>query len=164
MRMNQTGSDERRDGGTLSVRIHPHVAWEAFDGEVIIVNLNIGLYHALNESAGFIWSKIADGTAFEAIFEEVAREYDVSEDVARSMVEVVIAEIESVELADVIRPTPDRVALPVTKEQPTTASFVWPAIETYRDMRQALVLDPIHEVDESGWPNPKPELLTDRNS
>jgi hypothetical protein len=33
--------------------------------------------------------------------------------------------------------------------------FVAPTLEKYMDMQALLVLDPIHEVDETGWPSVK---------
>jgi hypothetical protein len=29
-------------------------------------------------------------------------------------------------------------------------------VAKYSDMEDLIMLDPIHEVDESGWPHPKP--------
>ena len=35
------------------------------------------------------------------------------------------------------------------------AAFVPPALTIYEDMADLLLLDPIHDVDEAGWPMPK---------
>jgi hypothetical protein len=35
--------------------------------------------------------------------------------------------------------------------------FEIPALEKYTDMEELLLLDPIHEVDETGWPNIAPD-------
>ena len=35
--------------------------------------------------------------------------------------------------------------------------FQEPALQKYTDMEDLLLLDPIHEVDDTGWPNPKPD-------
>jgi len=32
-------------------------------------------------------------------------------------------------------------------------SYKAPELDTYEDMQDLILLDPIHEVDESGWPN-----------
>ncbi len=37
------------------------------------------------------------------------------------------------------------------------APFVLPVLERYTDMQELLLLDPIHDVDESGWPHRKVE-------
>ncbi len=35
--------------------------------------------------------------------------------------------------------------------------FTNPVLEKFTDMADLLLLDPIHEVDESGWPNKPPD-------
>ena len=35
--------------------------------------------------------------------------------------------------------------------------FVPPSLHKYVDMQELLLLDPIHEVDETGWPSIKPD-------
>ena len=39
------------------------------------------------------------------------------------------------------------------EENKTKLTFEHPTIEKYDDMQELLLLDPIHEVDEDGWPN-----------
>jgi hypothetical protein len=36
-------------------------------------------------------------------------------------------------------------------------SFNPPLLNKYSDMQELLLLDPIHDVDEAGWPKPVPE-------
>ena len=33
-----------------------------------------------------------------------------------------------------------------------------PVLETYTDMQDLVLLDPVHEVDATGWPHPKPDV------
>jgi hypothetical protein len=35
----------------------------------------------------------------------------------------------------------------------TPARFVEPALNKYTDMQELLLLDPVHEVSEAGWPS-----------
>jgi len=40
---------------------------------------------------------------------------------------------------------------------PAGTVFAPPVLEVYTDMQDLLLLDPIHDVDETvGWPSPKP--------
>jgi hypothetical protein len=34
-----------------------------------------------------------------------------------------------------------------------------PALHKYNDMQDLLLLDPVHDVDETGWPNISPEKV-----
>ena len=51
-------------------------------------------------------------------------------------------------LADV---TPSAIENAVAVKQP----FEAPILNKYNDMQELLLLDPIHDVDEAGWPNTK---------
>jgi len=44
-------------------------------------------------------------------------------------------------------PKPDAALSPVRKP------FALPVLHKYTDMQELLLIDPIHEVDETGWPN-----------
>ena len=39
--------------------------------------------------------------------------------------------------------------------------FAAPVLHKYTDMEDLLLLDPIHDVDESGWPNTNPNNASD---
>jgi hypothetical protein len=36
-------------------------------------------------------------------------------------------------------------------------SFNLPLLHKYSDMQELLLLDPIHDVDDAGWPKPNPD-------
>ena len=39
----------------------------------------------------------------------------------------------------------------------TISAFETPVLEKYTDMAELLLLDPIHDVDATGWPHPAPD-------
>lgn len=47
-------------------------------------------------------------------------------------------------------------------EVPASDEFQPPALESYTDMQDLLLLDPIHEVDEMGWPQKAPDARANR--
>jgi hypothetical protein len=49
-------------------------------------------------------------------------------------------------------PSPSSVASPATKK-----AFEPPTLAVYTDMQELLLLDPIHDVDETGWPQRQDE-------
>jgi hypothetical protein len=49
--------------------------------------------------------------------------------------------------------TPDRVDPAVPNQ---SGPFRVPVLNRYSDMADMLLLDPVHDVEESGWPVPKP--------
>ena len=46
---------------------------------------------------------------------------------------------------------------PKSQEDGNPDEYSTPVLEKFTDMADLLLLDPIHEVDESGWPNIPPE-------
>lgn len=134
--------------------IPPHVVHETIDGEVIILNLKDGLYHTLNESAGAIWELLASGHPLDGVASAFATTKSIPLDEARRMVRSIVRDLASEALIVQTGVEPEWLgATPATVNGEEDRD--WPSIDTYRDMRAALVLDPVHDVDESGWPNPK---------
>ena len=140
---------------------NPKVANQTIDGEVIIINLDTGTYYSLDKVGAFVWSLIEKESTLGAIFREVKTLYDGDS-----------GEVESslVRLIDDLR-NEDLIALEETPQPDTneTASgpdgtiasekskFEAPTLQKYTDMQDLLLLDPIHEVDDAGWPVSKPE-------
>ena len=145
---------------TLNVTIRPQIAHECIDGEVIILNMETGLYHTLNDRAGYIWMKIAQHASPNSIVKEYGGEWGISEDQARAMVGHLLVDLEQQDLVEIRGPRPGWIVHGVMRAARHESEASWPVIETYEDMRDALRLDPIHEVDETGWPTAKrPEPL-----
>ena len=122
----------------------PKVIHQIFDTEVVIVNLESGNYYSISGSGIDIWRQLAANRArdeilksFDANAETVARFLD---ELARE--ELVIEAAEELKAGDAARPGP----------------FVKPALDKFTDMRDLLLLDPIHELDESGWPKNLPPV------
>jgi hypothetical protein len=142
------------------VLIRPQVAHECIEGEVIIPNLDTGFYHALNDIAATIWTMIAGGTSLETIVNDLALSTGVSDEVVKMMVASLVRDLEQQDLIDIegesSRFVDDSQDAVVPK-----GAHDWPRIETYQDMKAALLLDPIHEVDETGWPSVKPDEPAD---
>lgn len=132
----------------------PDVVMESFEGELVLVHMKSGNYYSLQGSAPMIWELIDRGTSLEDIGDRlVARHPDDAAEIrrsARDLVEELVAESLLVPLASA--PTPsDKKPGPLDSDAP----FVLPVLERYTDMQELLLLDPIHDVDETGWPRRK---------
>jgi len=54
---------------------------------------------------------------------------------------------------DLIRPASAQAGnAPIGEMIPVTIAYAPPVLETFSDMQDLLLLDPIHEVDDAGWP------------
>ena len=122
----------------------PAVNHQSIDGEVVAINLATGAYYSLRNLAAAIWERIDAGRLPDAILAEVATLY--GED-ARPAVEKFLDQ-----LADEGLLVHGRHAASITPA-PLPATFGPPVFEKFTDMQDLLLLDPIHEVDEIGWPH-----------
>lgn len=134
-----------------SFRINsPNVVAETLDGETTIVNLDSGTYYALNRTGSAIWDGIAAGGTEDEVAAQVAEAFGVEAGAAADAVAGLVEELSAQEL---IVPGDGAAAAPVAAPNGSRGEWTDPKLTTYTDMQELLLLDPIHEVDESGWPN-----------
>lgn len=135
-----------------SFRINsPNVVAETLDGETTIVNLDSGTYYALNETGSAIWDRVIAGSPEENVASEIAQAYGTETAAAAAAVSSLIADLQGHGL---IVPG-DGGAPPAGPATNGTAPGSWsePTLTAFTDMQELLLLDPIHEVDDSGWPH-----------
>lgn len=137
----------------------PKVIRETFDDEVVIINLDSGNYYSLDKVGAEIWSLIEQAVTAGEMIEDIARQYEGE----RLEVEKAVAQfLSELEQENIIAPitAPQAKAKPgiVPKLETNVAAgkprFEAPLLHKFTDMQELLLLDPIHEVDETGWPNP----------
>jgi hypothetical protein len=135
------------------------VVAETLDGEATIVDLENGTYHALNESGSVIWDELTRGAEPGAVTETLASTYGLADGEASRSVEELIAKLAGQNL--IVPAGADSgngasaAPVPATLNggAETARPYAPPELNTYTDMQELLLLDPIHEVDESGWPS-----------
>jgi len=123
------------------------------DGEVILIDLETGDYYSLRGAGADVWAILKQGAAAEAIASEVQARY---RDAATP--EAIHADVYDVlgKLYEggLIRSASVDGTGPAARgaKQPTDRPYEAPTLERYTDMQEYLLVDPIHEVDERGWP------------
>ena len=128
------------------------VACEALDREVIVIHLNSGNYYSLRGSATDIWSLATSGWTVQEISDRLSNSWNMSSDTITAHVNDVIAYVSTESL---ILPSDCEVrqAVPINLTQD---SFSAPLLQKFTDMQELLLVDPIHEVSEAGWPERNP--------
>jgi hypothetical protein len=126
-----------------------NVSWERVSGEVIAIQLNTGKYYSFSNVAADIWSLANNGVRIESVLCALQKIYipsdvietEVRDFISKCFAEQLLVECESEnELQD----------LP----NDTNRSFVTsPKLTEYSDLQDLILVDPIHDVDDSGWPN-----------
>jgi hypothetical protein len=126
---------------------------EIIDGEAVMINLTTGNYYSLNESGAAAWTAIEAGASVGDLVELLSARYEGDRAEIQSAVERLIDELTREELIVGSEgngsppPSLDPVAKPVPFQPPT--------LEKHTDMQDLILLDPVHEVGEQGWPHVK---------
>lgn len=128
---------------------------ETLDGETIIINLDTGNYYSTNGTAAIIWSQIESNNGTQNILNYFLNHYEVKEDILeKSIIEIIDLLIKDNLIIESVSNTLDEIS--EKQENVQKESFIIPKIEKYDDMKEMLLADPIHDVDEKdGWPNLK---------
>lgn len=133
----------------------PDVVSETIDGETVIINLYKGLYYNLNPIGSSIWTLIEAGQACDSILAILQTQYSAWDTAVKSSVEQLFERLIAEELV-----VPDGAVQAQSGSETTfPAEFEPPILYKYADMQDLLALDPIHDVDETGWPNQPAEVL-----
>lgn len=138
----------------------PTVTHETIDGEAVIINLDSGNYYSLVDVGSFIWGLVEKGASVSELQDLVLQTYEGNAgDVDRGVQEL-LTQLQQENLIVSVDGAGDPVAL--TTLQPSSNGdekplFNPPMLHKYSDMQELLLLDPIHDVDDAGWPKPVPD-------
>ena len=131
---------------------NPQVMHETVDGETIIIDLSTGTYYSLRGSAPAIWAALAEGAGPAAIVSALEGVYDSEPGAIETSVAGLIRELESEGLI-----APGTAASgPVPTLESANGAFEEPRLEKYEDLQDIILLDPVHKVDDAGWPQAAP--------
>jgi hypothetical protein len=136
----------------------PHIVHETIDGETILMDLRSGNYFSIEKSGAVIWEILIQTENVDILIQKAGelshpgKSAQVTSDI-QNFVKKLLSE-------DLIREAERNEAPEITDEMLSslkTAVTATEALEVnkYSDMQEMLLLDPIHDVDEKGWPEPK---------
>jgi hypothetical protein len=133
----------------FSVRA-PAVVSEVIDGEAIIMDLRTGNYFSADGSGALVWQAVADGCGRAAIVGWAMGAFDGDPARIEADIDAFLAQLTDNDLVEAVEAS----AAPSPAAVPRSA---WraPVLAIYTDMQDLLLLDPIHDVDEAGWPTRK---------
>jgi len=120
---------ERRlfmDKDVVQVTIPPTVVSDTLEGDTIVIDVTSGAYYTLSPDAGGVWQQVQDsGTVVLGVSDK--QDSCLAELVAEGLL------VSALDLGSEVNES--------------GLAFI-----KYVDMQDLLLADPIHEVDESGWP------------
>ncbi len=136
------------------------IVHETIDGEVIIINFDTGNYYSLNAAGKDIWCCLEKNFNLSRITVEITAGYKGNNEEIKKDLNQFLVELEKEELIILDKEmkdnsseiSPDKFEINEGKEK---LKYEKPELRKYTDMKEMLLLDPIHEVDETGWPSAK---------
>ncbi len=152
-----------RRNGTIGVRMseinvrysvnRAHVVHEIFEDEVLVVNLDSGVYFSLLGASARIWQCILAGASFDDIVQSLGAAYDGEASIITATTLDFIRELGDEKLIVAAAET-GPAALPAAPA--ARKPFEPPRLQKFTDMQELLLLDPVHDVEDVGWPVAKP--------
>lgn len=136
------------------------IVHETIEGEVVIVNLENGFYYSMEKTGCHVWNMIMGGCSMGEIVQKLSDCFpDQTDEISMSTASV-IHELLSENL---IRQSTGsgRRAVAENLSLELGDNFAPPVLAKYKEMQDLLLVDPIHEVADSGWPNIKAENLSE---
>jgi hypothetical protein len=137
----------------------PSVVHQTIDGETVVINLARGFYYSLEGSGAEVWSGITQGMGDAEIVGFVRETYEGEADLLEAGVRGLLDELRAEDL--IVRDETDASQGPRPGADAPQASarrpFAPPLLRKYSDLHDLLLLDPVHRVDEAGWPERAPE-------
>ena len=128
----------------------PECAAEDFDGEIVAMHLDTGMYFSMANTAAMIWRDLAAGHSAESLVRMAGSNKDLGNAVERFVVEIVDAGLMRKAVSIPAPATPAQFGVAAANDA------ALPVLEAFGDMKKLLLLDPVHDVEETaGWPDEK---------
>jgi hypothetical protein len=126
----------------------PDVIHQVIDGEAVIINLSRGFYYSLDRVGAEVWDALAQGRSRAEVVAVIAAAYEGQgvDAAVTALVDELVAEELIVERAGHACEGGE-----ATRSE-RRGVFEPPILRKYTDLQDLLLLDPIHQVDEAGWP------------
>jgi hypothetical protein len=133
----------------------PYVISETIEGETIVIHLTTGTYYSLQGTGAEVWESIAGAASAAEIAGDLAARYGIDPAEAEAAVTAVLGDLQA---EDLIAPSEATARTASSSAAPTGGAFVAPTLSKYTDMQDLVLLDPVHEVTDAGWPEAKPQV------
>lgn len=134
----------------MRYKIHsPRIAHETIDDETVLIDFDNGVYFSTTGTGAAILDWLAVGLTRDEVMEAMSRHFSGDPSVMGIALDDFIRQLEAEAL---ILPTDAAPPSQLSASPEAPSPFSPPVLEKYTDMQELLLLDPIHEVNEQGWP------------
>lgn len=131
---------------------------DTIDSETIAINQRTGAYYSLEGPAALVWTLLGEGATAAEISRRLEARYvndgaSLEASVAEFLDELLAEEL-IVAGDDVGADAPAAAGDDASVGDGSRATFPGLRLQRYTDLEVMLLADPIHEVDDTGWPMP----------
>ncbi len=151
---------------SAGLAVNPGLLHETIEGEVMVIDLTTGSYYSLRASAADVWELIeqSPGATREAVVAALASKHKAAfTEVDASVSGFVDRLLQEGLLVASAQASSTPVLLHSGANGVSAQAFDPPVLEKYTDMQDLVLLDPVHEVDQTGWPR-RPSASPDDSS
>jgi hypothetical protein len=130
------------------------ISFETFEEEVVLINLRKGFYYSFEQVGKTIWALLEQRQSTDSIIQKIHQLYQGDPE---EMTEAILSFLHHLEEEEmVVRQAEEGRVVSISEEVVHKQPFTAPVLCKHHDLQDLLLLDPIHEVNEAGWPAPKP--------
>lgn len=131
------------------------VVSDVIAGEAVILHRGSGYYFSTDGTGCLIWQWIGDGHGCDSIVKALSERFAGKPEEIKAAVDAFLADLVAHRLIQELgEDAGASTEVPVVPSTPVEAEFVTPVLHVYSDIRSLILLDPIHEVAQAGWPVP----------
>jgi hypothetical protein len=123
---------------------------DVFGEEVVLVNLESGVYYSLKYSAAQIWIRLINQYSPTEVFADLIQIYQVDENDLISDINLFFTQLLEDKIIKIASET-EKKSIEFNSKG-ILVTYTSPVLETFSDMQEILLLDPVHDVDKAGWP------------
>jgi len=135
----------------------PAVVAEIIDGEAVIMNLKSGNYFSTESIGSVVWQWIEDGLTYGQMLDCLNTRFTADPEQVDKALAPFLSDLMTHELVREEAVEEGAVAAaPSPGSLDKLPGFSAPVLNVYADMKDLLLIDPIHDVSEVGWPTAKP--------
>jgi hypothetical protein len=138
-------------GGTRYQVNQAQVVYQIFDDEVIVVHPHNGVYYSLLGVSAHIWHCILGRASIDETVHELRSAYAGEASIIADATMNFIGELSEEKLV-ITAAEGVSGSVPVPFAGGGQKPFETPKMQKFTDMQELLLLDPVHDVQESGWP------------
>jgi hypothetical protein len=128
---------------------------EDFDGEFVVLDLGSGKYYSMDDTASALWRAITAGVPMQALADGVGGAVTAGTAITAQAIRDYAGQL--VAYGCLVRcDVPGSAPLDAAIAEALKASSGPPKVEMFSDLADLIKADPIHDVEEAGWPVRKP--------